>query len=206
MQQAKDKPAIPRTPPTLAGGLVTLRALDPPRDAGDYYQLCLEPDMHRWTGNDVLPSVEQARRELKRFAATPGILMWAIVDNATGRMMGRFFIRPEDRDGRRVIGEGNRVAKPFWRKGHNREARRLIFHYVFDVLRADRVETECWDENVNSRLSILAHGFEVVRRVWQFNPRHGRTMDKVLFVLTRERWQRMGADACPGSRRPCPTP
>jgi len=176
-------------PPVLEGDLVLLRAVDPAKDAADYYQMCLEPAMHQWTQNRVLSSVEEARQELEDLAATDGFVMWSIIERTSGRMIGRFFICMEELDGRRVIGEGNRIAKPFWRKGHNREARRLVFAYAFGELCGDCIESECWTENVNSRLSLLAHGFELVAQEQQFNPKHQRMMDKSLFRLERERWQ-----------------
>ncbi len=183
---------MPRPVPVLRSQLVTLQPLDPARDATDYHQMNLEPDMHLWTGNAVFGAVDEARAELERFAAMPDVTMWAIIENATQRLVGRFFICMEDRDGLRVAGEGNRVAKLCWRKGHNRETRRLVYEYVFDVLRADCIETECWTDNVNSRLSILAHGFALTGAVPEWNAKHGRMMGKSRFRLTRQQWQSAG--------------
>jgi RimJ/RimL family protein N-acetyltransferase len=179
---------MPRPVPVLTGTLVTLRPIDPDRDAGNYHEWNLDPDMHVWTGNQPTASVQAARDELQRFADMDDITMWAIIDNASGRMMGRFFVCLEQRDGRTIAGEGNRVARPFWRKGHNREARRLVFRYVFDCLHADAIETECWTDNVNSRESILAHGFTFVRETTEHNSKHDRPMGKSHFRMTRQDW------------------
>jgi ribosomal-protein-alanine N-acetyltransferase len=179
---------MPRPIPVLKGKLVTLRAIDPDRDASDYYGWNLEPEMHVWTGNQPLASPEAAREELRRFVSMDDISMWAIIDNASGKMMGRFFVCLEQREGKLVAGEGNRIAKPFWRKGHNREARSVIFEYIFNVLAADCIETECWTDNVNSRKSIVAHGFTLVRETAEHNPKHGRQMSKGHFRMTREDW------------------
>lgn len=180
---------MPRPVPVMSGQVVTLRALRPAEDAQDYYEICLEPEVHTWTGNRVLASVEEARAELERLAGRAELMMWGIVDNASGRLVGRFFICLQERDGRLVVGEGNRIARPFWRKGHNREARRLIFEYVFEVLGADWIETECWTANENSRLSILAHGFEPAGETEAMNEKHGCVMGKSRFCLTRQRWR-----------------
>ena len=78
-------------------------------------------------------------------------------------MVGRFFICLERREEMLVGGEGNRGARPYWRKGHNREARRRLFRYVFDELSADRIETGAWAGNESSIRSIEAHGFRFDR-------------------------------------------
>ena len=181
---------MPRPIPVLRGNLATLRPIDPDRDASDYYQWNLEPQMHAWTGNQPLASPQAAGEELQRFVRMDDITMWAIIDNATNTMMGRFFVCLEQRDGQIIAGEGNRIARPYWRKGHNRQARQLVFRYVFGTLGADCIETECWTDNVNSRQSILAHGFSLVRQTVEHNPRHARPMSKSHFRLTRECWMK----------------
>jgi RimJ/RimL family protein N-acetyltransferase len=180
---------MPRPVPTLDGKLVTLRALEPARDAGDYYTWNLDPRMHLWTGNQPLASQAAACEELQRFAAIDDLTTWAVVDRATDAMIGRFFVCLQRRDGQLVAGEGNRIAQPYWRRGHNRDARQLVFAYVFETLGADCIETACWTDNVNSRLSILAHGFTLFERAVEHNKKYNRPMEKCCFRLTRRQWQ-----------------
>src|SRR5262249_54532905 len=182
---------MPRPIPIFRGQLVTLRPPDPVADAGDYYEFNLDPDMHTWTGNQVLESEAEARTELDRFVAMEDISTWMIVDNRSGRAIGRFFLYIEEREGVRIVGEGNRIAKPFWRKGHNREARMLLFPYIFEELRADLVETWAWAENVNSIRSIESYGFELNREEMQWNEKHSKRMRLRYYVLTRQQWQSM---------------
>ena len=179
---------MPRPVPVLGGTLVTLRPLAPESDAEDYYRWNLDPEMHVWTGNEPFGTVQEARDELRRLSGIEDITTWAVVDNASGRMMGRFFICLEQRGGRLVAGEGNRIARQFWRKGHNREARRLVFGYVFNSLGADCIETECWTDNINSRESILAHGFALIGETVECSSKHGQSMSKSHFRMTRQEW------------------
>ena len=188
---------MPRPVPTLAGETVTLRPLDPPGDAADYYEWNLDPEMHVWTGNRPPASVEEARAELERFAGMDDVTMWAVVDNASGKMVGRFFVRQERRDGELIVGEGNRIAKAYWRKGHNREARQLVFEYVFEVLEADAYETGCWAENVNSRASIEAHGFTFLAERDEYNDKYGRAIPKRFYRMTRDQWRKLSGSADP---------
>jgi ribosomal-protein-alanine N-acetyltransferase len=182
---------MPRPVPTIASELVTLRAPDPVSDARDYFEMNREPDMHTWTGNRVLSSEHEARRELERYVAMDDVSTWMIVDNASHRVMGRFFLRLEERDGVRVAGEGNRIARRYWRKGHNRAARKLLFPYVFDVLAADLIETAAWFQNTNSIKSIESYGFRFDREEQQWNEKHGRQMAMRYYTMTNKQWRQM---------------
>lgn len=167
---------------------MTLRPPDPVADADDYYEMNLDPDMHTWTGNRVVRSVAEAQSELERFAAMEDVSTWMIVDNPTGRVVGRFFLCIEERDGARVAGEGNRIARAFWRKGHNREARNLLFPYVFGDLQADRYETGAWEGNTNSLRSIESYGFRWEREEQKWNEKHGKMMAMQYYVLSKDEW------------------
>ena len=56
---------MPRPVPVFEGSLVTLRPIDVDRDARDYYDMNLDPEMHRWTGNHVFATVDEARGHLR---------------------------------------------------------------------------------------------------------------------------------------------
>lgn len=177
---------------------MTLRPPEPAADASDYYEMNRDAEMHTWTGNRILQSVSEAQSELQRFAEMEDVSTWMIVDNPTGLVAGRFFLCLEDRDGVRVAGEGNRIAKAFWRKGHNREARALLFPYVFGALQADKIETGAWEGNVNSLKSIESNGFQPDHEEQKWNEKHGRMMAMRYYVLTKEEWKRHRPQEHPG--------
>ena len=139
--------------------------------------------MHRWTGNKVFESVEETKAELERLKTLDEITTWMIVDKSSSKVIGRFFICLEERDGKLVAGEGNRIAKPYWRKGYNKEARRIIFNYLFNKLHVDCIESECWSENINSVLSIMAHGFVLIKEITAYNEKYKKNMKKSIFQL-----------------------
>ena len=180
---------MPRPIPTLKGALVTLRVPDPVADARDYYEMKLDPEMHTWTGNHVLSSAAEARKELERLLSMTDVTTWMIVDNPSDKIVGRFFICLEKRGELLVGGEGNRIAKPFWRKGHNREARSLVLRYLFEELKADQLETGAWAGNVNSIRSIESYGFEFLREERQYNDKHRAEMQMRYYMMTREMWK-----------------
>lgn len=185
--------AMPRPIPTLADALVTLRPPRPDTDAADYLDMNADPVMHVWTGNEVLGSLAEARQELENYLAMDDVSTWMIVDNASSRVIGRFFLTLALVDGSRVVGEGNRVARPFWRRGHNRAARTLMFRYSFTELDADQIETEVWAGNSNSVASIEAHGFVLHSEEMRWNPKHQRELAFRTYRMTRPSWRRTNA-------------
>ncbi len=179
---------MPRPVPVLVGELVTLREIEPDRDAGEYYEWSHDPAMREWTGDEPPASPAEALAELERFADMEDFTMWAVAESSSGQMIGRFFACLEDREGRLVAGEGNRIAKEFWRGGHTREVYRLVHGYLFDCLQADCIESECWTEDADSRESLTSRGFTLVREETVHSDKHGREMSKSCFQLTRQQW------------------
>ena len=179
---------MPRPIPTFCGNLVTLRPIRIETDSNDYFAFNLDPEMHRWTNNAPFATLVAARAELARLSGLPDFSTWMIVDNGSGKVVGRFFLCLEQRDGRRIAGEGNRIARPYWRRGHNREARRFMFDYAFGCLGADAYETACWAGNVNGCRSIESYGFRLIdERDERFR---GRNKTAVLrhYQMVREQW------------------
>ena len=186
---------MPRPVPTLKGELVTLRPPDPVADAHDYFEMNREPDLHIWTGNHVLPSEAAAQVELEKFLSMDEISTWMIIDNPSHRVVGRFFLCLEGRDRVRVVGEGNRIAKPVWRKGHNRQARQLLFPYVFEELDVDVYETGAWAGNTNSIKSIESYGFELDREEEKWNDKQGKELTMRYYTMTKEQWESVAHQA-----------
>ena len=187
----KQQLKMPRPVPVFEGQLVFLRPIEPEKDAHDYYQMNLEPEMHLWTGNKVFESVEEAKAELERLRNIDEITVWMIIDKPSYKVIGRFVICLEETNDKLVAGESNRIAKPYWRKGHNKEARKLIFKFVFEELNADRIESKCWSENKNSFLSLKAHGFKFVKEISEFNGKYKQTMKLSIFRLTKKAWENL---------------
>jgi RimJ/RimL family protein N-acetyltransferase len=163
-----------------------MRPLNPETDTPGFYQINQEPEMHTWTGNAVPKLLEEAKAELEKFATQEDVSHWTILDNKSGNITGRFFIILEDRDGLKIAGEGNRIAKPYWRKGHNKEARRFMSKYVFEELKADIYETGTWGENINSIKSIEAHGFKFSLEEERWNEKYNMNMVMRYYKMRKE--------------------
>ncbi len=180
---------MPRPVPVLRSNVVTLRPPDPVADAREYFTMGLDPEMHTSSGALSPASVEEAQEELERIVSLPLLSTWMVVDNPSDRVIGRFFLCLEDRDGCRVAGEGNRIARPYWRKNHCREARALLFPYIFEELGADRIETGIWEENDCAIQAAEANGFQLESEEPEWNDRSGTEMNMRHYVLTRNAWQ-----------------
>jgi RimJ/RimL family protein N-acetyltransferase len=182
---------MPRPMPVLEGDMVRLRPLDPESDAAEYLRIMSDPEMTRYTNDLDMEDEEAARKELERLASLEDITIWAIEETSTGRLVGRYFVCLKSRKCELVAGEGSRIAREFWRKGHNRDARRLVFRYVFETLGADAFETHCMADNTNSRLSIEAHGFTLTREEMMFVRERGRDVLVRHYRMTRAEWEAM---------------
>jgi RimJ/RimL family protein N-acetyltransferase len=180
----------PRPIPSFEGELVLLRPARPEADAGNYYHLNLERELHEWTGNNPLASPEAAQAELERLASLDFLSLWLLEDLGTGSLAGRFFLSLEERDGERIAGDGIRIAKRFWRKGHCKEARRILSAYAFETLGAVRFETEAWAGNVNSVKSIEAFGFQLVSEELSWNAKRAEELPLRRYALAKRDWER----------------
>lgn len=180
---------MPRPIPVFQANRITLRPPKPEEDARDYFTLNLDPDMPAGGSDFSLASVEDAREELERILTLPLISTWMVVENSSNRVVGRFFLCLEDRDGARVAGEGNRFARPYWRKGYNLDARNLLLPYVFGELAADWIETAVWEENEIAIEAIAASGFQLHHKEIEWNERQASEMAMHHYVLTQEQWR-----------------
>lgn len=182
--------------PTLSGPLATVREIDVERDTRPFHEMFLDPDMHVWTGNRVPASLDESRAELERYRSLPGLVAWAVTDTETGAFVGTYWVAaPVAEDGLRVVtAEAQRIAKPHWRRGYTREARRLVYDWLFGELGVDVVRAQAWQGNRSSCLSMEHAGFRL-RRVRR---RHFGKRDEVLpeceYELDRASWRSQGPD------------
>lgn len=119
--------------PVLKGNRVTLRPIDLKKDSFNWYKIMKDPQMHLWTGNKVLSTINEAEDLLQKYKDNDEVLSWSIIRNENNEMIGTYWIAIPFRSEHKVIitVEAQRVAREFWRKGYTFEARKLIYKYVF---------------------------------------------------------------------------
>jgi len=110
-----------------------LRELNPD-DAGDLYQLNLDPDVIKYTGDDAFKTVEAAAAFLKAYDdyLKNGYGRWAMIEKETGAFIGwcglKFHADANETD------IGFRLFKQYWNKGFATEAASACLDYGFKTL------------------------------------------------------------------------
>jgi RimJ/RimL family protein N-acetyltransferase len=106
---------------------------------------------------------------------------WAVVERATGRMIGRVGLwNPEGWPGLEV---GWLLARDQWGKGYATEAARAAVHHAFTTLDADHVISVIRQDNVAS-IRVAEKIGETYERTAQVNGR-----EACIYGLARATWQ-----------------
>ncbi|MCR1808464.1 GNAT family N-acetyltransferase, partial [Stenotrophomonas geniculata] len=87
-----------------------------------------------------------------------------------------------------VSSEAQRIAREFWRAGVNREARNLIYNYIFLTLQVDEVHAQAWDNNINSCKSMEKIGFKLEKQVKRPFPKYDKIFLENHYVLSKKDW------------------
>ncbi len=177
---------------TLRDVTLILRPFDVDRDAPEWFIAMQEPDMHRWTGNQVPDSLANVRELLLGYIAHPDIIAWCIRDGRSDQMVGTYWIAiPVTCEEKCMSSDAQRIAKPFWRTGRTMAARRLVYRYAFEELAVDEMHAGAWEQNVNSVQSMERAGFELVEVKLRYNPKYKEAMNERHYVLTRQNWLKL---------------
>lgn len=177
---------------TMKGSLVTLEPLVISKHAQGYFEVSQDPRIHHYTGNCVPQSLEETTALLQKYEAY--FLNWMILSNETQAVIGLIRLgKPETENGVTVAGESQFLSSRYWRKGHMKEAKRLFYSYVFDVLSVDRLYADVWAGNINSIKSLEFYGYRLIDTTTEIFPKTGKRTKKYLFSLSKQDYQRITA-------------
>ncbi|MBV1758592.1 MAG: GNAT family N-acetyltransferase [Dethiosulfatibacter sp.] len=177
--------------PTLVSSKVLLREINVPVDAPEWYKHMKDPEIHQWMGNDVPTNVNETRSNLQKYKEIPHIISWAVINNETGKIIGIYWIwKPiENEDGVLIIpSEVERISKQYWRKGFTKEARKLVYQYCFNTLKANEIHAQAWKDNVNSIKSLEHAGHSCYKEEIKMVERYKSLHVECHFKLTKEGW------------------
>jgi RimJ/RimL family protein N-acetyltransferase len=118
-----------------------LRHLEP-ADLDDLYALYRDPEMRRYFPDGTL-TLEETREELEWFMnghpRRPELGLWATVDKASGRFLGRCGLLMWQIDGREEVEVAYLIDKRYWGRGLATEAAAAIRDHAFETLGLSRL-------------------------------------------------------------------
>jgi RimJ/RimL family protein N-acetyltransferase len=178
-------------PITLEGAAVRLEPLTL-RHIPALAAVGLDPELWRWvptvmvTDADMHAYVAEALDEQRCGLSLP----FAIVDRASGRVIGSTRFANIDVPNRRLEIGWTWLAREFQRTRANTEAKLLLLTQAFDALGAIRVEFKTDALNAQSRNAILRLGAvqEGIFRKHKIIPHQARVRDTVYFSILDTEW------------------
>ena len=111
-------------------------------DLDDLHTLYHSPDVRKYY-TEGIPNDEEIRRELAWIVdecyVQYGFGMWATIDKATGKFIGRCGLCPMDIEGHEEIEVAYMLAKEYWGQGLATEAAQAILKYGFEQAGVSRL-------------------------------------------------------------------
>lgn len=116
--------------------------------------------------------------------ARDGFGLWAVLDKASGEMIGQCGLTMQDAGGREALEIGYLFRRDRWHQGYATEAARACKYYAFEVLEADEVCSIIRDTNLASQAVARRNGMEVTSSFVKHY--YGVDMPHWVFVVRRE--------------------
>ena len=179
---------------TMKGNLIALEPLDIEKHARGYFAVSQDENIHKYTGNSVPQNVDEIVLLLEKYENY--FFNWMIVSNDTHDVIGIIRLgKPEMENGVLVAGESQFLSSKYWRKGHMKEAKRLFYQYVFEVLSVDILYADVWEGNINSMKSLESYGHRLVDITDEIFSKTGELTKKFIYSLSRDDYCRYIDDA-----------
>lgn len=140
-----------------------------PDDLDDLYELYRDPEIRRGFPDGTL-TCEQTRQEIEWFQyghpQHPTLGLWATIDKASGRFIGRCGLLPWTLDGRFEVELAYLLGKPWWGRGLASEAARGIVRHAREVLGLQRLVSLIMPGNEASVRVATAVGMRYERELF----------------------------------------
>lgn len=179
--------------PTLTGDLVVLR----PLNEGDYDALRAamdDPEVGRMTGSHAEIGEEQARQWMRTRKDQTDRLDLAILDKATGSVVGEAVLNDWDPDNRccnfRIL-----IGPAGQGRGLGTEATRLIVGYGIEEIGLHRISLGVYAFNPRARRAYEKAGFVVEGRLRDALRWDGEWVDEIVMSVLASDWKAVPSDA-----------
>ena len=169
---------------TMRGKLITLEPLDIQKHAQGYFEVSQDENIHQYTGNTVPRCIDETIELLKKYEKF--FLNWMILSNDTNAVIGIIRLgKPEVENGILMAGESQFLLSKYWRKGHMREAKKLFYQYVFDVLNVETLYADVWEGNTKSIKSLEFYGYKLIETRQELFSKTGEYTHKFILSLSK---------------------
>ena len=112
-------------------------------DADDAFAMYGDPDVSRWLGGgQTHDTVEQTREMLQRITRrtrSDGLGLWAVVEKASGRLVGGALLLEGTIDGREQVELGYHFRRDAWGQGYATELAAALLRYGFEQVGLQRI-------------------------------------------------------------------
>ena len=119
-------------------------------DAEKFYQLNLNPNVIKYTGNASFKSIEEAKSFLENYKdyKTNGYGRWAVINKESNEFIGWCGLKYGELKNETDI--GFRFFEEEWNKGYATESAAACLKYGFEVLKLNRIIGRAMKENAAS--------------------------------------------------------
>jgi len=119
-------------------------------DAEKFYQLNLNPNVIKYTGNAAFKSIEEAKLFLENYNdyKTNGYGRWAVINKESNEFIGWCGLKYGELENQTDI--GFRFFEEEWNKGYATESAAACLKYGFEVLKLNRIIGRAMKENTAS--------------------------------------------------------
>lgn len=173
--------------PILHGDIIRLRPMDINVDKYTYYKVSLDEKMHTWTGNSIPETVEEIEELLKKYNEVFYVWMIELIESHEVIGMMRLSI-PQIHNGSLTAGDSQRLHSAYWRKGHMKEARRLIYNYAYNELNIEVLVADALEENINSCKSLESVGYKKTDSLTEYSNKQNKQVIRNIYELRKEDW------------------
>lgn len=168
----------------MRGNLISLEPLDVAKHAAGYFEVSLDENIHRYTGNSVPKCVDEVEALLRKYEEY--FINWIIIANDTQKVIGIIRLgKPEMENGILIAGESEFLSSQYWRKGHMKEAKQLFYAYVFEELSIEILYADAWAGNTNSIKSLESYGYKLIETKLEVFSKTGKPTEKHIFSLSK---------------------
>lgn len=147
-------------------------------DTPCFYQLNLNPNVVRYTGDVPFQSGSEAEAFLKNYKdyETTGYGRWAVIDKASHAFLGWCGLKFDGKE----TDIGFRFFEEYWNKGYATESAKACLNYGFNELGLDEIVGRAMKENIASIKVLEKIGLKFIREM-EFELHPG-----VLYRINRE--------------------